>query len=190
MKHLVLITALMSGALVTSEARQASQDARGAQASATLIDSSGRAVGQARLRQTEHGVLLQLDLTNATPGIHALHIHETGRCDRPTFESAGGHFAPGGRAHGFFDPKGPHAGDLPNIHVPASLTLSLEFFVNDVTLAPGPRSLLDADASAIVMHAGGDDYVSEPAGAAGERLACGQIVGQAPRGGRSNSNDR
>ena len=176
MKRFVYILALILAALVAVEA-QRSQAARSPQASATLIDSSGRAIGQARLRQTAHGVLLQLDLTNATPGIHALHIHETGRCDRPTFESAGGHFAPDGRAHGFFDPKGPHAGDLPNIHVPTSLMLSVEYLIDDVTLSPGPRSLLDADGSAIVMHAGKDDYISEPAGSAGERLGCGRIVG-------------
>lgn len=145
-------------------------------AGATLIDVAGRSVGQARLQQTPHGVLLKLDFKNATPGIHGLHIHDVGRCDRPSFESAGGHFNPSGRQHGFLDPRGPHAGDLPNIAVPSTTQLSVEYLVRDVTLEPGPRSLLDDDGSAIVIHAGQDDYATDPAGESGDRLACGRIV--------------
>ena len=149
---------------------------RPATAGANLIDAEGRSVGQARLQQTPHGVLLTLDLKNATPGIHGLHIHDVGRCDRPSFESAGGHFNPSGRQHGFLNPGGPHAGDLPNINVPTTTQLSVEYVVADVTLDPGPRSLLDGNGSTIVMHAGKDDYMSDPAGESGDRLACGSIV--------------
>ena len=144
-------------------------------ASAAIKDTSGRGVGEARMWQTPHGVLLRLTLKNATPGVHALHIHEVGRCDAPSFESAGGHFAPDGAGHAFYDAAGPHAGDLPNIYVPASTELTVEHHLANLTLAPGPRSLLDANGSAVVIHAGGDDYISDPAGNAGERLACGAI---------------
>ena len=145
-------------------------------AAAALVDESGRGVGQARLQQTPHGVLLRLDLKNATPGVHGLHIHEIGRCEAPSFESAGGHFSPDRRVHGLLNPSGPHAGDLPNIFVPSSTELSVEYVIPDVTLDPGPRALLDANGSAIVIHAGQDDYFSDPAGHAGDRLACGPIV--------------
>jgi superoxide dismutase, Cu-Zn family len=145
-------------------------------ASAALVDGNKRGVGQARLQQSPHGVLLRLDLKNATPGVHGLHIHEVGRCDAPSFESAGGHFSPDQRVHGFLSPSGPHAGDLPNIFVPASTELSIEYLIPEVTLDPGPRSLLDANGSAIVIHAGQDDHFSDPAGHAGDRLACGPIV--------------
>ena len=145
-------------------------------ASAALVDGSGRGVGEARLQQTPHGVLLRLDLKNATPGVHGLHIHDVGRCDAPMFESAGGHFSPDKNVHGFLNPSGPHAGDLPNIVVPSSKELSLEYLIADVTLDPGPRSLLDANGSAIVIHADQDDYFSDPAGHAGNRLACGSIA--------------
>ena len=145
-------------------------------AAANLVDAEGRSVGQARLQQTPHGVLLKLDLKNTTPGIHGLHIHGEGRCDRPSFESAGGHFNPSGRQHGFLNPRGPHAGDLPNIDVPATTQLAVEYLVSDVTLEPGPRSLLDNNGSAIVIHAGKDDHATEPAGDSGHRLACGPIV--------------
>lgn len=147
-----------------------------ATAGAALIDTSGRAIGQARLQETPHGVLLMLELRNATPGVHAVHIHAVGRCDAPSFTSAGDHFAPDRRSHGFLNPGGPHAGDLPNIYIPTSTELSLEYLIPGVTLGAGPRSLLDADGSALVMHSGKDDYASDPAGGAGDRLACGSIM--------------
>jgi superoxide dismutase, Cu-Zn family len=147
-----------------------------ATASANLVDLQGRSVGQALLQQTPHGVLLKLDLKNATPGIHGLHIHDVGRCDRPAFESAGGHFNPTNRRHGFLNPLGPHAGDLPNIEVPATTQHSVEYFVADITIEPGPRSLGDTNGSSIVIHASKDDYSTDPAGESGDRLACGQIV--------------
>ena len=145
-------------------------------ATAVLMDGSGRGVGEARLQQTPHGVLLRLDLKNATPGVHGLHIHEVGRCDAPSFESAGGHFSADRRDHGFLNPSGPHAGDLPNIFVPSSKELSIEYLIPNLTLDPGQRSLLDANGSAVVIHADQDDYFSDPAGHAGDRLACGPIV--------------
>ena len=147
-----------------------------ATASANLVDSQGRSVGQAFLQQAPNGVLLKLDLKNATPGIHGLHIHDVGRCDRPSFESAGGHFNPTDRQHGFLNPRGPHAGDLPNIEVPASTQHSVEYFLADITIDPGPRSLGDQNGSSIVIHAGKDDHATDPAGESGDRLACGQIV--------------
>ena len=148
----------------------------GPTASAALVDREGREIGQAYLRETPHGVLLKLDLKNATPGTHGLHVHEVGRCDRPSFESAGGHFNPGNREHGFFSARGPHAGDLPNIVVPSSTELSVEFFVPNLKIAPGAGSLVDDDGSALVMHAGQDDYSTQPSGDSSDRLACGEIV--------------
>jgi Cu-Zn family superoxide dismutase len=145
-------------------------------ASANLVDAQGRSVGQAYLQQAPHGILLKLDLKNTTPGIHGLHIHDVGRCERPSFESAGGHFNPSNRQHGLLNPRGPHAGDLPNIEVPTTTQLSVEYFLADVTIEPGPRSLSDNNGSSIVIHAGKDDYATDPAGESGDRLACGPIV--------------
>jgi Cu-Zn family superoxide dismutase len=172
MKHALLAIALGLGTGVAG----AQAPGTSTMATATLTDARGGGVGEARLQQTPNGVLLMLDLRNATPGVHALHIHEVGKCDAPSFESAGGHFEPAGRAHGFLNPRGPHAGDLPNIHVPDAKRLSVEYLITSVTLDAGPRSLLDANGSALVIHAGKDDYTSDPAGEAGDRLACGPIV--------------
>lgn len=145
-------------------------------ASANLVDAEGRSVGQATFQQTPHGVLVKLDLKNATPGVHGVHIHDVGRCDRPSFESAGGHFNPTNRKHGFLNPQGPHAGDLPNIDVPSTTQHSVEYFLPDITLDAGPQTLIDSNGSSIVMHAHIDDYRTDPAGESGDRLACGSIV--------------
>jgi Cu-Zn family superoxide dismutase len=148
-------------------------------AGAVLVDTGGRSVGEARLQQTPHGVLLTLDLRNATPGVHGMHIHEVGRCDPPAFDSAGGHFDAAKREHGFLNPRGPHAGDLPNIDVPASRQFSAEYLMTGVTLDRGPKSLLDADGSAVVIHNGKDNHLTDPAGDTGDRIACGPIVAAA-----------
>ena len=166
MKSLVLVT-LIAGGIVFAQA---------AGATATIKDAMGNTVGNATLRETSSGVLIKVDLMNVPPGVHALHVHTTGKCDAPMFMTAGGHFAPGGTKHGLMATGGPHAGDLPNIFVPADGKLSLEVLEPGVTLAAGPRSLLDADGSAIVLHATADDYMTDPAGNAGGRIACGVIT--------------
>jgi superoxide dismutase, Cu-Zn family len=98
-----------------------------------------------------------------------------GACDPPGFQSAGGHFNPLGWEHGFLNPRGPHAGDLPNIHVPAGGRLELEVLAPGLTLGPGPTTLFDADGSALVIHEGVDDYRTDPTGNAGDRIACAVI---------------
>jgi superoxide dismutase, Cu-Zn family len=150
-------------------------------ATANLIDSEGADAGHAQIRQATKGIMLKLDLKNAMPGIHALHVHEVGRCDRPSFESAGSHFNPSSRQHGLLNDRGPHAGDLPNLNVPATRQLSVELFLADVSLEPGPQSLLDENGSALVIHSGADDHRSDPAGGSGDRLVCGQMVSSETR---------
>lgn len=145
------------------------------QAKAELKDASGKAVGTAILNETPHGVLVRVSLINAPTGVHALHIHQTGKCE-PPFETAGGHFNPGGRQHGIDNAAGMHAGDLPNINVPAGGQLTFDLFAPTVSLRGGSNSLVDADGSALVLHQGADDYKSDPAGNAGARIACGVVT--------------
>jgi Cu-Zn family superoxide dismutase len=143
-------------------------------ANAQIKDASGRAVGDADLTQTPAGVLIKLQLKGIKPGEHAFHIHAVGKCE-PPFTSAGGHFNPGHHKHGMMAGPG-HAGDMPNLHVPQSGDLSVEVLNAAVTLDKGkPNSLFDADGSALVVHATADDYKSDPAGNAGDRIACGVI---------------
>ncbi|MGE0822073.1 MAG: superoxide dismutase family protein [Candidatus Binatia bacterium] len=141
-----------------------------------LKNSEAKSVGEAKLLQTPHGVLIRLDLTNLAPGVHAFHIHEAGTCDPPAFTSAGGHFNPAGKKHGILVEDGKHGGDLPNIHVPASGALTIEILAAQVSLNEGNNRLLDDNGAALVIHSGADDYRTDPAGAAGERIACGVIA--------------
>lgn len=142
-------------------------------AQAAFVSASGAPIGTAALMQTPHGVRIALDLRGLPPGAHAFHVHKTGRCDvAAKFESAGPHFAPGRTSHGHEVASGPHAGDMINQFVGGDGRLRAEVLNADVTLRGGAASLFDADGSALMLHAGPDDYRSQPAGAAGGRIAC------------------
>ena len=148
--------------------------AAGEMANAQLKDSSGKSIGDVDLMQTPAGVLIKLQIKGLPPGERAFHIHAVGKCEAP-FESAGPHFNPGNHKHGMMAGQG-HAGDMPNLHVPQSGELSVEVMNAAVTLEKGkPNSVFDGDGSSIVIHAGPDDYKSDPDGKAGERIACGVI---------------
>lgn len=142
------------------------------QAMAKLKNPKGESVGEVKLMQIPHGTLLHAKFSNLPAGAHAFHVHAIGKCE-PPFKSAGGHFNPGGKKHGIHAAEGRHVGDMPNIHVPASGSLEIEVLN---TLLKLDSSLFDADGAAIVLHAGPDDYKSDPAGAAGGRIACGVIA--------------
>lgn len=142
----------------------------------TMIDSGGKEVGQAILTHKEEGVNIKAEARGLTPGFHGFHIHEKGICEAPSFESAGGHFNPLNSQHGFLDFAGPHAGDLPNMLIDASGMGTVEWTTNRVTLQQGKaNSLLAKSGTALVIHTGSDDYLSQPSGDAGSRAACGVI---------------
>src|SRR5262245_2455515 len=168
LKYLGTVSA--AGLLATSLALPAAAQS----AKATLNDKSGKSIGAVEFSQTPAGVLLKLSLKGAPAGEHAFHIHAVGKCE-PPFESAGGHFNPGNKHHGILSGEG-HAGDMPNLHIPRSGELEVEVVNAAISLEKGkPNSVFDADGSAIVIHAGKDDYKSDPAGNAGDRIACGVI---------------
>ncbi len=142
-----------------------------------LINAEGEKVGEAELSENSKGVAIHVRAEGLEPGKRAIHLHETGKCTPPDFQSAGAHFNPGHKEHGFHNPKGYHAGDLPNLEVTAEGKVDAVIKTADVTLERGkPNSLLDKDGSALVIHAGEDDYVTDPAGNAGDRIVCGEIV--------------
>jgi superoxide dismutase, Cu-Zn family len=145
-------------------------------ATAALKGLQGQAIGTLALTETAGGVLIQGELAGLSPGPHAFHIHGAGMCT-PPFATAGGHFNPALRHHGFMSDAGGHAGDMPNLNVPASGRIAVEVVNDRVTLADGkPNSLIGGAGTAFVVHAGADDYKSDPAGNAGGRVACGVIA--------------
>jgi Cu-Zn family superoxide dismutase len=144
-------------------------------ASLEIVDSEGVRVGIAQVTQVPGGVFIEAEFTGLAPGTHGFHIHEAGVCD-PPFTSAGGHFNPDGRSHGRDNPAGSHIGDLPNIFVPDSRILTVSIIAEGATLERGvPESLAGNNGTALVVHQDADDYVTDPAGAAGPRIACGVI---------------
>jgi len=144
-------------------------------ASANLKNAQGQDVGKATLTQTPGGVLISLSVKGLPAGTHAFHVHAVGKCQAP-FTSSGGHFNPAGSKHGMMAANGAHAGDMPNIHIPASGELSVEVMNAAISLEKGKsNSVFDADGSALVIHAGKDDYKTDPTGDAGGRIACGVI---------------
>jgi Cu-Zn family superoxide dismutase len=144
---------------------------------ANFIDAQDQSVGTAALSQTPTGVLVQIDLRGLPAGERAFHIHKTGKCETAKkFESAGPHFTAEGKEHGFHAAAGPHMGDMPNQTVDQDGRLKADVLVPGVTLKRGEEnSLLDDDGAALVIHAKADDYRSQPAGAAGDRIACAVI---------------
>jgi superoxide dismutase, Cu-Zn family len=155
-------------------AAQSPNQGGAATAAAEIKNPQGQTIGRADLVGGPKGIVVKLRLDKATEGEHAIHIHETGKCEAPTFESAGNHFNPTGATHGVLSAKGPHAGDLPNLRIPPGESIELELFVVGAQLG-GENSLLDADGAAIVLHAKPDDHRTDPAGNAGDRIACGVI---------------
>jgi superoxide dismutase, Cu-Zn family len=179
--RLLILTAVLCLAGTIAAAQAPGSAPAGAQAAPTeraaaqLKNAAGQTVGEASLTETPRGVLIHVVLNGVPEGAHAFHIHQTGICE-PPFTSAGGHFNPGGKQHGFENPMGAHAGDIPNIQVPAGGQLTFDVLAPDVTLKAGANSLFDADGSALVIHQGADDYMSDPAGNAGARIVCGVIT--------------
>ncbi|MGG0644077.1 superoxide dismutase family protein [Sporosarcina gallistercoris] len=143
---------------------------------ASLLNTEGEPIGEAHFTEVEGTLTISLRAEGLKPGIHGIHLHEKAVCTPPDFKSAGGHFNPTDKKHGFDNPKGYHLGDLPNLTVGEDGKVAVKVTMHNLTLEPGkPNSLLDGDGSALVIHADADDYKTDPAGNSGDRIACAEL---------------
>jgi len=147
-------------------------------AQVVMYNTAGNAIGTGTIWQDKDNVV-HVDIATITlpAGSHGIHFHQVGKCEGGSgaFATAGGHYNPMATEHGLNNPKGPHAGDNPDIQVPEGGVGHVAFTTNRVTLTPGPTTLFDADGSALVIHANADDQVTNPSGNSGARIACGVV---------------
>lgn len=172
MKKRVVLAASLCGALAYAVA----VSAQAKPVKVTLNDATGKSVGSATLTETKTGVSIALDLNGLPAGEHAIHIHQTAKCEAPAFTTAGGHFNPAAKKHGLENPEGHHAGDMKNFTVAANGTAKATVTDDAVTIADGPNSIFTGGGTALMIHAAADDMKSDPAGNAGARIACGVII--------------
>lgn len=163
MRKFILLIPLLAGACSTVEPTGG--------VPMPLINSAGQTIGTVRAWRTDGSVSFHISATGLPHGLHGIHIHSVGRCDPPDFVSAGPHWDLHGKKHGMNSIAGPHQGDLPNVAVAANGVLEATVTAPVTTM----EMLLDADGSALVIHAQEDDYISDPSGNSGPRIACAVI---------------
>lgn len=149
-------------------------------ATAIMYNVDGAPIGTAQIWQDKNGAVnVDIATISLPAGTHGIHFHAVGKCEGGTtaFSTAGGHYNPMGLEHGLQNPKGPHAGDNPNIVIPASGVGKVSFSTDRVSLTAGTRTLFDSDGSSLVIHANADDQVTDPSGNSGARIACGVVRG-------------
>jgi len=147
----------------------------GQTADVTRQSQDPKVSGTVRFTSEAAGVHVVADVKGVKPGQHGFHLHEKGDCSAPGYKSAGGHFNPEHKQHGADNPQGPHAGDMPNFTVDAKGGSTASVVAPGVTLDDGPHSVFTGGGTALVIHEKADDGKTDPAGAAGNRIACGLI---------------
>lgn len=178
-QRLIMVGAVLVGLSACSEPSNEVPPESEAPALVSLVGSDGAAMGTVGISEDSNGTTLAVELSGLSEGLHGVHLHEVGRCEGPTFESAGGHWNPSRKQHGRDNPDGAHVGDLSNLGALASGDGTATYLVAGVLLDQGEVRLGDSDGTALIVHASADDYRTDPSGNSGARIACAVIA--APR---------
>jgi superoxide dismutase, Cu-Zn family len=176
---LVTVTGALTAPLYGSDETSSSRN----HVRVELRDAAGADVGFVKLTQQGGKVIVRGEVSGLTPGFHGFHVHAVGECV-PPFTTAGGHYNPGGVGHGS------HAGDMPSLLVLDDGTAEAQFATDRYAI----DDLFDVDGSAIIVHAGADNFANIPTrylsttegvfgpdsatlatGDAGARVACGVV---------------
>ncbi len=155
------------------------ENERGEVMTKNIMNPEGETIGTVTLTSLGMGgTEVKVDVSGLEQGTHALHFHQTGKCEGPEFTSAGGHFNPTNKEHGFDVADGPHAGDMENIDIGVNGEGVFTVTNERVSIRSNESelpALLDADGAALMIHQKADDYTSQPSGAAGARVGCAVI---------------
>jgi Cu-Zn family superoxide dismutase len=154
----------------------ASSLAKGSEITVAIKDAKGMDLGAVKIKPATAGVELKLNLHGLPSGEHAIHFHQNAKCEEPDFKSAGPHFNPDGKMHGLDNPAGAHAGDMLNFTADKKGNANAKIVNKSVNLGTDAHSLYSNGGTSLVVHAKADDMKSDPAGNAGDRIACGLIV--------------
>jgi Cu-Zn family superoxide dismutase len=127
--------------------------------------------GTVHFTKKEGGIEVVADIMGLAPGKHGFHIHEYGDCTAADATSAGGHFNPDMKQHGAPTDMDRHVGDLGNLDAGADSTAHYDRTDTQISFS-GTHSIIGRG---VIIHSGEDDFVSQPTGNAGSRVACGVI---------------
>ena len=174
----LILVATLAALILTAFAQEAKSAKPVKKQTVEIKDAKGNSIGTAVIKSSGKGVEVDLNVKNLPPGDHALHFHQNAKCDPPDFTSAGPHFNPDKKQHGFLNPLGHHNGDMANFTVESNGTAKVTIKNADVVLGTGSEanSLFANGGASLMIHAQADDMKTDPAGNAGARIACGVIT--------------
>jgi Cu-Zn family superoxide dismutase len=147
---------------------------KGPMATAAIKDGQGKDVGTVTFKQVKKGVQVKIALKDLAVGAHGVHLHANPTCEGPDFKTAGGHFNPDGKVHGYENPMGHHNGDFPqNVTVQENHMGEATFVLTSISLEKGVANSVFG--TSVVVHEKADDMKTDPSGNSGNRIACGVV---------------